>query len=74
MGMVSGIAMDLIGRKPFVVVGLFVLAAHITTVPLFHSIYPWFFISKMLMYSFMSFAMSAPFAIDYIHKDSLGLF
>lgn len=67
-----GLMYDLVGRRIILFVGLLLLSAGIGFVPLSHSIYPWYFIYRLLTSFGLTMTMGTPLLADYTQKEFLG--
>ena len=69
---VIGIIFDTFGRTKTVVILIMLGSIATFTIPLFHDLYPWFFVTYVIL-GLMISTVHAPFIADYIQKDSMGL-
>ena len=70
---ILGFIFDAIGRKIPFIIGLVMTGIGLGLVPLFHKVYPYFLILRIIFYCGSIFGVNCPFLADYVEKNSIGL-
>ena len=68
-----GVIFDTIGRRIPLAIGIGLAGLCMALIPLFHNIYPSFFLCNVLAFAGAFVGMNVPLALDYVEKSSLGL-
>ena len=71
--LLGGLIMDTFGRKYPLLAGQFISAIFMALVPLFHEVYPGFFICRVMIGLGTCIAVNIPLLPDYVKKESVGL-
>ena len=68
-----GVLFDTVGRRVPLAAGIGLGGLCVALIPLFHHIYPSFFLCNVLAFAGAMFGLNVPLAPDYVEKSSLGL-
>lgn len=68
-----GIVIDVLGRKIPIIAGTFSMGLATAAVPLFHDVYPSFFLLRVMMSLGAIITLNIPLLPDYVQPESMGL-
>lgn len=61
-----GLVFDTFGRKLPVIISLIMISFGIAIIPLFHDVYPWFFVARTLVVTSTVVGLDVPLLPDYV--------